>query len=57
MRAVPADQGLQKELELKRSAEEVIACFRKASDLMWPLPMMGWEAAIIGKETIEVKIK
>jgi hypothetical protein len=53
MRAVLVDQNLDRR---DLGVEDVIACFRKVSDLMWPPPMTEWDAKVINEETIEVTI-
>ncbi len=54
MKAVLAGRGLPPKGAL--TAEEVLACFQEASELMWPAPMTRWEARLTGERTIEVTI-
>jgi len=53
MKAVLAGRGLDRD---DLAMEDVLACFREASALMWPPPLTEWEAEIVDGETIEVQI-
>jgi hypothetical protein len=55
MRGVLAD--LSKDIDKANlSQEDILACFRKASDLMWPPPMTEWGSEIISEDILEVTI-
>lgn len=55
MRRVLADLGKGVD-KTNPGIEDILFCFRKASDLMWPPPMTEWESEIIGEDILEVTI-
>ena len=55
MRRVLADIGQDID-RTNLSLEDILSCFKKASDLMWPPPLTKWESEIIGEDILEVRV-